>query len=55
MNHSKKPVVKMVRVIRDVRDYRRDYKIPLTEAQKLYAEGKLSWDCINGTYLDERK
>ena len=37
----KKPNIKLVRVIKDVRDGRKDYSIPLSEAQCKYNSGKL--------------
>ena len=40
----------VARVIRDSRDAKRDYFIPKREAQRLYLEGKLSWDCTNNCY-----
>lgn len=49
------PLVTMTKVIRDCRDGRLDYKIPLAEAKKLYNEGKLCWDCTNGAYAEIKK
>jgi hypothetical protein len=43
----KVPYVEMATVERDVRDGRRDYKIPREEAQRLYKEGKLEIDLTN--------
>jgi hypothetical protein len=39
--------VPMARVEKDVRDGRRDYYIPKSEAKKLYEEGKLHIDITN--------
>ena len=41
----------MVKVIRDVRDGRLDYYIPLKRAKELYNDHKLFWDVTNHSYL----
>jgi hypothetical protein len=45
-------IVPMAKVIKDMRDGRLDYYIPLEEAKKLYKEGKLSWDSTNHEYCE---
>ena len=51
MGRKKKPIpVATVKVIRDCRNGRLDYKLPAARAKELYAAGKLQWDLTNGTY-----
>lgn len=40
----------MVRVIRDVRDGRIDYKLPSSRAKELFEQKMLQWDATNGSY-----
>ena len=47
MRRVKAVKVEMARIEKDVRDGRRDYYIPKTEARKLYAAGKLYIDLTN--------
>ena len=63
MKRLRKPSVKarviMARVESDVRDGRRDYYIPKSEAKRLYEEGKLHIDSTNSineiVYIEPEK
>jgi hypothetical protein len=40
------------RIVRDARDGRKDYFIPIAEAQRLYNEGKLAIDVTNHCFME---
>lgn len=44
-----------VRVIRDPRDAKRDYFLPVSKAREMYDKGELGYDLTNETYTTKRQ